>query len=290
MSTTTTNLSLNKPAVGGDAALWGGYLNTNCDTLDAIFAPAGTGTAVGLNVGSGKTLTVGGTLSVASGATSTFSGKVGVGSAIVGPGNFSVHQATNVNLIVQTGTADATGLMLTASNDAYSAVVPLQFRGSYLNFTNTLGSEVGRFDTNGYFLVGYTTSNGAYKLQVNSQIFATSSTIATSDAKYKTNVAPLVGALDLVGALNPVSFSWKPHAVHAFDTSKPTVGFLAQEVQAALSGQPFVDSVVKQSVCAMPDGSQEPFLGIAEGNLVAVLAAAIKELTAKLKAAGVAGF
>lgn len=289
MATTTTNLGLSKPAVNGDANLWGGYLNGNADLLDAIFTPGGTGTSVGLNIGSGNTLAIGGTLSVASGATSTFNGKVGVGGAITGPGNFSVHQATNVNLIVQTGTVDATGLMLSAANDAYSAIVPLQFRGSYLNFTNGLG-EVGRFDTNGYLLVGYTTSNGAYKLQVNSQIFATSSTIATSDANYKTNVTPLTGALDMVNALNPVSFSWKPHAVHAFDTTKPTVGFLAQEVKSALGELPFVDSIVKQSVCTLPDGSQEPFLGIAEGNMVAILAAAVKELTAKLKAAGVSGF
>lgn len=49
-------------------------------------------------------------------------------------------------------------------------------------------SEVARFNTNGYLLVGYTSSNGAYKLQVNSQIFATSSTIATSDRRLKNDL------------------------------------------------------------------------------------------------------
>jgi len=204
----------------------------------------------------------------------TASPSAGAKLAVVGGGiQLSGGTTSQAGLRIQYASSVATISGINNDNNAYNPIAFL-----------TSGTEAMRIDTSGNLLVGYTSSNGSYKLQVNSQIFATSSTIATSDANYKTNITPLTGALNLVQKLNPVSFNWKKHEVHNFDTETPTVGFLAQEVQSALEGQPYLNSIVKQSEVTLLDDTKQSFLGIAEGNMIALLTKAIQELSAEVTA------
>ena len=157
--TYTPNLNLTKPEVGASRDTWGGKTNGDWDIVDAIFAAAGSGTSVGLNVGSGKTLTVAGTQNVSgtfkTDTVSEYTAAAGVtvdgvllkdSGAVLGAG------AVGTPSVTTTGDTN-TGLYFPAA-DTLAAT--------------TGGTERLRIDSSGN--VGIGTSSPGTKLQVNGNL------------------------------------------------------------------------------------------------------------------------
>ena len=200
------------------------------------------------------------------------------------PTQFSVqNSSTSLGIEVDTSSGFASGPTIRGYYRAGSAYTSLALTGSSVVF-GINDVEKMRIDSSGNLLIGYTSSNGSYKLQVNSQIFATSAIIATSDKNYKTNVTPISNGLRLVNKLNPVSFDWKEHIVHDFDTKNTYVGFLAQDIQEAFKNEKYINSVIRKNETELPDGTKEEFLGLSDNSLIPILVKAIQELSAKVTA------
>ena len=180
---TTSNLLLTKPEVGASTDTWGTKINTDLDSLDAIFTAAGTGTSVGLNVGSGKVLTVGGIASHAAGSaaapTITATGDTNTGIffpaadtiAFAEGGAEAMRINSSGNLLVGTTSASAKFSLNNgaAGNLAYftdgvntdfyiktaSSIATIGPNAGSTNLAfQTSGTERARIDSSGNLLVG----------------------------------------------------------------------------------------------------------------------------------------
>jgi hypothetical protein len=234
------------------------------------------------------------------------SGSTTLGSNTIFPG--SPEAMGHLSFVANDGTNFIQAARITASIDGTVGTGDMPSSMQFLTTQDGASTltEAMRINREQELLIGYTSDNGSYKLQVNSQIFATSSTIATSDARYKENVATLNGCFDLVKSLRPVSFTWKPQQpvtklddngdeilireAHNFPSGEQ-VGFIAQEIQEVLADKPWLGSIIKENTrpaITDADGTElapeEQFYGIAEGNLIAVLTSALQETIGRVEA------
>jgi len=180
--------------------------------------------------------------------------------------NTTASIASNYKFITKTGTdmnlaisEQANQLAIEAANDSLSANVPLRIYASPL------------YVLSGETIVGGTTDNGAYNLQCNGTgVWGAGAYVNGSDARLKDDIQSLDSCLDVVNALRPVTFRYKPE--HSKDQSVQT-GFIAQELQQTLASKPYLEGLVQEG----PE-----HLNVAYQNIIPLLTKAIQEQQAMI--------
>jgi hypothetical protein len=203
--------------------------------------------------------------------TATFSGAVSSNIAYVGT-NYYYDQAAGVNKFIGSGYSTR----FQTDNGSYYFFTSSASGGAdaTVSFTQPMTLDVG-----GELWIGYTADQGAYKLQVNGTPQATGALVVTSDEKYKENITPLNKGLEIVNKLKPVTFNFISDTKNNFSVNEE-VGFIAQDVDRALSTETFAKSIVNSADDSEPTAT----MGLATQNLIPILVKAIQEQQAQIEA------
>jgi hypothetical protein len=156
---------------------------------------------------------------------------------------------------VQIGTTTAGGKLTLSWNSSTQQGFVLRttaatFAGSPVVFQTSAGATAG-------FISQTATPSVAYN--------------TTSDYRLKENVQPMVGALDKIAQLNPVTYTWK-------SDGSDGQGFIAHELQAV------VPDCVSGEKDAVDEEGNPKHQGVDTSFLVATLVSAVQELTARIAA------
>jgi hypothetical protein len=176
--------------------------------------------------------------------------------------------------------------------------------GMYLDNTNSLGfstNSLRRMTINSSGNVGIGVTSAGYKFHVlatsGASMFLQNNVTfpkvyigegdgvneygnrMTSDEKFKENITPLNKGLEIVNKLKPVTYNFITDTKNNFSVNEE-VGFIAQDVDRALSTETFAKSIVNSADDSEPTST----MGLATQNLIPILVKAIQEQQALIKA------
>jgi hypothetical protein len=111
-------------------------------------------------------------------------------------------------------------------------------------------------------------------------IYATNTTIQTSDIRLKEKISPTALGLDFINDLNPVSYKWKKKNENKMDQTH--YGIVAQEVMETLTK--YGINSVEDFGGITHEGGEEDYYGARYGEFVPILIKAVQELSDEVKA------